>query len=158
MEMIAGRTPSILLILLKRVKEKGRPRNVCPIPWTSTRPTKCGDTKASSCLIKLQNICGVKLTGKFNQCEGCGLVMAEQKAVRKQTSYGAIKPYVSIFEDASGPHPEILGGNKSCFQAVDDFLQFGWCVFAKTKMVKFGKQMFKEAKLAGHQVERLYAG
>jgi hypothetical protein len=83
--------------------------------------------------------------------------MAKQKAVRKPTSYRDMKSYERIFVDASGLNPEMMGGNKYWFQAVDNFLQFGWCTFAKKKseMLKFVEQCFEEARLAGYRVECL---
>jgi hypothetical protein len=115
--------------------------------------------KSKQLLIKTAKYFGVKLVGELEQCEGCGLAMAKQKAMNKQTSWKAKAPYKRIFVDASGPHPETMGGNKYCFQAVDNFLRFGWCTFAKKKneMLKFVEQIFKEAKSAGYSVQCLRA-
>jgi hypothetical protein len=115
--------------------------------------------KSKQLFIKTAKYFGVKLEGNLLQCEGCGLVMAKQKAMNKQTSWKAKAPYERIVVDASGPHPETLGGNKYWFQAVDHHSRFGWCTFAKKKneMVKFVKQILKEAKSAGHEVKCLRA-
>jgi hypothetical protein len=110
-------------------------------------------------LVKTAKYYGVILEGTLEQCEGCGLAMAKQKALNKQTSWKAKAPYERIFVDASGPHPETMGGNKYWFQAVDDFSRFGWCTFAKKKneMLKFVESIFKEAKSAGYVMKCLRA-
>ncbi len=115
--------------------------------------------KSKQLLIKTAKYYGVKLEGTLEQCEGCGLAMAKQKALNKQTSWKAKAPYERIFVDASGPHSETMGGNKYWFQAVDDFSRFGWCTFAKKKneMLKFVESIFKEAKSAGYVVTCLRA-
>jgi hypothetical protein len=67
----------------------------------------------------------------------------EQKVMNKQTSWKAKAPYERIFVDASGPHPEMMGGNKYWFQAVNDFLRLGWCTLVKKKnemLNKFSKK------------------
>jgi hypothetical protein len=86
----------------------------------------------------------------LQQCEGCGLAMVKQKAMNKQSSWKAKALQEWIFVDTSGPHPEMMGGNKYWFQAVDNYSCFGWCTFMKKKneMLRFVEKIFKEAKLA----------
>jgi hypothetical protein len=69
--------------------------------------------------------------------------------MNKQTSWKAKAPYKQIFVDASELHPETMGGNTYCFQAIDNYSRFGWCTFVKKKneMLKFVKQIFKDGRV-----------
>jgi hypothetical protein len=81
--------------------------------------------KSIQLLHKTAKYYGVKLEGNLEQCMGCGLAMAKQKAMNKQTSWKATAPCRRIFVNASVTHPEtIMGGNKYWLQAVDDFLRY----------------------------------
>jgi hypothetical protein len=99
--------------------------------------------KSKALLIKTAKYFKVTLMGRLVQREGCFIAMAKQKAVNKQISWDAKGLYKKTFVDVSGLHPETMGGNKYWFQAVDNFLCFGWCKFAKKK------------RSAGHEVQSL---
>jgi hypothetical protein len=72
--------------------------------------------------------------------------MAKQKAVSKTMSIlQATKLYERLFVDASGPHPNSIGGNTYWFQAVKK----------KNAMLDFVREIFEEALASGHCVEYL---
>jgi hypothetical protein len=80
--------------------------------------------KGEGLLTKTAKYFGVKLTGKLEACEGCGLATASQKAVSKTTNTKATKVCEQIFVDGTGPFKTTIPGNKYWYQVVDDL--YGW--------------------------------
>ena len=97
----------------------------------------------------------LRLQGKMEECAGCALVKSRAKACLKTSDNKATKKGQRLFIDTTGPYPKSRGGMKYWACAVDDYTDYTWTYFAKTKnkMVDFVEQLVKEIKGMGCKVE-----
>jgi hypothetical protein len=111
--------------------------------------------KGEGLLSKTAKYCGVKLTGKLEACEGCGLATASQKAVSKTTNTKVTKLCEPIFVDGTGPFKMTISGNKYWYQMVDDLSRIGWTKFElkKSVLIVYMTAFVVNQKELGHPVK-----
>ena len=77
---------------------------------------------------------GWKITGNDkNVCLGCALSKAQQKKVQKVTGTKATRPGERLFIDISSLMKPSIGGSKHLGLIVDDYSDYCWDVYLKTK-------------------------
>ena len=76
---------------------------------------------------------GIKVTGVWGYCDGCGESKAIRRAVPKETTLKAERPMKRVFVDLAGPFLTSAGGARYCMLVVDDYTNVGWTMFLGDK-------------------------
>ena len=84
-------------------------------------------------LQKTAKIHGLKLKGDFEVCEDCAIAKARQKNVNKVWKGGSQIPGERLYLDISSIKEKSFGGAKFWVLIVDDYTDFCWSIFLKSK-------------------------
>ena len=84
-------------------------------------------------LQKTASIHDLKLTGNFKVCEDCAVAKARQKNLNKDWKGGSQSPGERLYLDISSVRDASYGGSKFWVLIVDDYTDYCWSIFLKTK-------------------------
>ena len=92
-------------------------------------------------LQKTAKIHGLKLKGDFEVCKDCAVAKARQKNVNKVWKVGSQIPGERLYLDISSIKEKSFGGAKFWVLIVDDYTDFCWSLFLKSKSELKSKMM-----------------
>jgi hypothetical protein len=90
---------------------------------------------------KTAKIHDFKLKGNFEGCEDCAVAKARQKNVTKVWKGGSLIPGERLYLDISSIEEKSFGGAKLWVLIVDDYTDFCWSLFLKSKSELKSKMM-----------------
>ena len=102
---------------------------------------------------KTANKFGIQIEGKFVECEDCMLAKAKQQNLKKKSDSISMKVGERIFLDITPFNYKSFGGSKNWLLIVDDYSDFCWSYFLKTKdelaekVVNFIKDLMMRNKI-----------